>query len=207
MLPAQLARVSTAARSFRRQRLPPLSLPTAVGVCWPSSNSSSTDHFRRRHRWADQLRVQGHGSGHSARGHRCQPAQRCGFLCSDRLFLQTPFCREERLFARHADRMSYQTGYIPSGEFGRVCDVCARLRPGRTFRKQDDLWICDFHPSYISRKTLDRVPFLKSERPTSSGAPNLPTIATHSRLLRPRYLTSCSLTRRWTLWTSRMARW
>lgn len=60
--------------------------------------------------------------------------------------------------------MSYQA-YIPGDDFGRVCDVCGRLRPGRGFRVVDNVWICDRHPSYVPHQTLDKVPY------RSLGAP------------------------------------
>lgn len=46
--------------------------------------------------------------------------------------------------------------HIPGNDFGRTCDVCARLRPGKTFRKRGNTWICDYHPSFIPREVLDR---------------------------------------------------
>ena len=62
--------------------------------------------------------------------------------------------------------MSYVQGYIPSDDYGRVCDVCGRLRPGRSFRTVDNVWICDRHPTYVPRQALERVPYL------SLGAPS-----------------------------------
>jgi hypothetical protein len=63
--------------------------------------------------------------------------------------------------------MGYATGYIPGDDFGRLCDVCGRLRPGKTFRTVENLWICDRHPSYIPRQQLDRVPYVELGAPRS----------------------------------------
>lgn len=67
-------------------------------------------------------------------------------------------------------------GYIPGDDWGRVCDVCGRLRPGRGFRVVDDVWICDRHPSYVPRQILDRVPYqeLGAPRPLPSPKPFAP---------------------------------
>ncbi len=63
--------------------------------------------------------------------------------------------------------MSYLQGYIAGDDFGRVCDVCGRLRPGKTFRVVSNIWICSFHPSYIPRQPLDKVPFMQIGAPRS----------------------------------------
>lgn len=72
--------------------------------------------------------------------------------------------------------MSYVSGFIPGDDWGRVCDVCARLRPGRTFRVVEGVWICDRHPSYVPRQRLDRVPYMElgAPKPLPSAKPWTP---------------------------------
>ncbi len=60
--------------------------------------------------------------------------------------------------------------YIQSGDDGRVCDVCGRLRPLRGFRVVENVWICDRHPSYIPRQALEKVPYRALGSPV--GIPN-----------------------------------
>lgn len=57
------------------------------------------------------------------------------------------------------------SAYIPGDDFGRVCDVCGRLRPGKGFRIVANRWICDRHPSYVPREQLDRVPYVELGAP------------------------------------------
>lgn len=76
--------------------------------------------------------------------------------------------------------MSYSLGYIPGDDFGRTCDVCGRLRPGKSFRHTEGLWICDRHPSYIPRQTLDRERYLELGAPlTIMGAKPFSPIDTY----------------------------
>lgn len=65
------------------------------------------------------------------------------------------------------------SAYIPAGDFGRVCDVCGRLRPGKGFRVVENLWICDRHPSYVPRQSLERVPYVElgAPKPIPSAKP------------------------------------
>lgn len=61
--------------------------------------------------------------------------------------------------------MGFSVGYIPPGDHGRVCDVCARLRPGRSFRKVGNVYVCDFHPSYVTRQQLEKAPVFHVKGP------------------------------------------
>lgn len=65
------------------------------------------------------------------------------------------------------------SAYVPGDDWGRVCDVCGRLRPGKGFRVVQNVWICDRHPSYVPRQVLDRVPYMDigAPRPLPSAKP------------------------------------
>lgn len=58
-------------------------------------------------------------------------------------------------------------GYIPGDDWARCCDVCARLRPGKSFRTVAGVWICDRHPSYVPRGVLEKVPYINLGAPVS----------------------------------------
>lgn len=65
------------------------------------------------------------------------------------------------------------SAYVPGDDWGRVCDVCGRLRPGKGFRTVENVWICDRHPSYVPRQVLDRIPYhdLGAPRPVPGAKP------------------------------------
>jgi len=62
----------------------------------------------------------------------------------------------------------YVTGYIPAGDYGRMCDVCGRRRPGSKFKQVDGVWICDlngYHNGYVPEGVLNRVPYVHTKGP------------------------------------------